>query len=300
MRTPALLAPLMLLAACASPGSGPGGPAPLVLPENVSILDAATGARLSPADLRQRLDRADMVLLGELHDNPVHHQVRGMLIRSSGRRPAIVFEQFAAATTPIPPLAAGDSMEAWLDRYGFDRAGWRWPLHRPVVEAALANGRSIWGSNMSREALRSVVREGPAGAPPDLRRLMEQTPLDDAARAALDRDLIDGHCGQLPEAMIPGMRAAQEVRDAAMTRALLAAGADGPAWLIAGNGHVRTDIAVPRMLPDAAPGRQVLVVGFLEWGKDGALPGQEEQRRYDLVVVAPAATRDDPCASLRR
>ncbi|HSR14573.1 MAG TPA: ChaN family lipoprotein [Gemmatimonadales bacterium] len=300
MRPPVRLAPLVFLAACASPGGGSGRAAPLILPENVSAHDAATAARLSPADLRQRLDRADLVLLGELHDNPVHHQVRGTLIRSAARRPAVVFEQFAATTTPIPVLAAGEPMEAWLDRHGFDRTGWRWPLHRPVVEAALANGRSIWGSNMSREALRSVVREGAAGAPPDLRRLMEQTPLDDAARAALDRDLIDGHCGQLPEAMIPGMRAAQEVRDAAMTRALVAAGVDGPAWLIAGNGHVRTDIAVPRMLPDAAPGRAVVVVGLLERGQDGSMPDRAEQQRYDIVLITPRAAREDPCASFRR
>jgi len=29
--------------------------------------------------------------------------------------------------------------------------------------------------------------------------------------------IVEGHCGQLPASMVPGMRAAQEVRDAAMT-----------------------------------------------------------------------------------
>jgi uncharacterized iron-regulated protein len=273
----------------------------MTLPDSVTVYTAASGAPITTPDLLRRLGSADIVLLGELHDNPYHHRVRGMLITAlATEHPAIVFEQFTASEKPILPPSPGETREAWLDANGFDRTGWRWPLHAPVVEAALASGRAIWGSNVSREALRSVVREGAGAAPPEFRRLMEQSPMDSAARAALDQDLIEGHCGQLPETMIPGMRAAQEVRDASMTWALVAAGAAGPAWLIAGNGHVRSDIAVPRMLRNAAPGKRVLVVGLLERGKDGALPDQSERQRYDLVIVTPPTAREDPCAGLRR
>ena len=100
--------------------------------------------------------------------------------------------------------------------------------------------------------------------------------------------------------MVPGMRAMQELRDAAMTNALLSAGATGPAWLIAGNGHVRRDIGVPRMLSKAAAGKQVLVVGLLERDSTGAMPSAEERQLYDLVLVTPRAAREDPCASFNR
>jgi uncharacterized iron-regulated protein len=301
MRTLLSLTPIVLLAACSSRAPTPVAPMAMTLPDSVTVHAAASGDPIATPELLRRLGTADIVLLGELHDNPYHHQVRGMLITAlASHHPAVVFEQFAASEKPIPPPSAGETREAWLDANGFDRTGWRWPLHAPVVEAALANGRAIWGSNVSREALRSVIREGASAAPPEFRRLMEQSPLDSAARAALDEDLIEGHCGQLPATMIPGMRAAQEVRDASMTWALVAAGATGPAWLIAGNGHVRSDIAVPRMLHNAARGKHVLVVGLLERGEDGTLPDQAERRRYDLVIVTPAATREDPCASLRR
>ena len=85
-----------------------------------------------------------------------------------------------------------------------------------------------------------------------------------------------------------------------MTRALLAAGADGPAWLIAGNGHVRSDIAVPRILSRVAQGKRMLVVGLLERQQDGAAPEAAERRRYDLVVITPRVDRPDPCAQLRQ
>jgi uncharacterized iron-regulated protein len=288
----------LLLAACGT--SGTSGPRPAILPPSVTILEVGSGVTLQPGELLHRMARSDFVLLGELHDNPVHHEVRGTLLRAAGTPPGVVFEQFQASTAPIALPRADQSREAWLDANGFDRSGWRWPLHQPVVEAAIANGRAIWGSGISREQLRAVVRGGDAAASEDLRRLMDAAPLSAPVRAAIDSDLVAGHCGQLPESMIPGMRSAQVVRDASMTRALLSAADGGPAWLIAGNGHVRADVAVPRLLAPAAPAKRILVVGLLERAKDGSLPDRTEQGRYDVVIITPMAERADPCASMRR
>jgi len=293
---------LLLLGACG------GTAAPLVAPDAVSppdstlVLDAATGSPVAVPELLRRLAEADLVLFGEVHDNAVHHELRGALLTKLPQgHAAIVFEQFPPAETggPIPPPGGTEEREGWLDRQGFDRRSWKWPLHRPVVEAAIARGRSLWGSGVSREELRSVVREGESAAPDHLRPLLEQSPLDRAARDAIDRALIEGHCGTLPATMIPGMRAAQAVRDAAMARALLLAGATGPAWLIAGNGHVRRDVGVPRLLRNASPGSTTLVVGMLERGKDGALPGGADRAAFDIVIVTPRAAREDPCATLQ-
>jgi uncharacterized iron-regulated protein len=292
-------APVLLLAACGGPTSTAVTPKPFKLPDSTYIVDAATGAPVGTPELLRRAGAADLVLLGEVHDNAVQHELRGALLTSlGGRHPAVVFEQFPETAAPIPPPAAGEDRESWLDQHGFDRKSWKWPLHQPVVDAALQWGRSVWGSGVSRESLRSVVRGGEAAAPEHLRPLIEKAPLDSAARAAIDFELIEGHCGKLPKEMIPGMRAAQEVRDAAMTQALLLAGANGPAWLLAGNGHVRRDMGVPRMLRAAAPTRTVLSVGLLEVGEDGAAPDAAERRVYDLVIVTPRAAREDPCAGL--
>ena len=287
----------LAVAACGGATVAPT-PSPAGLPDSVLVFEARTGAPVSYPTLLARLAGADFILLGELHDNPTHHQVRGLLISTStARPPAVVFEQLAATEASIPVPSSGVSIENWLDANGFDRKAWKWPLHAPVVNAAIASGRSVWGSGVSREALRSVVKDGARSAPEPLWRLLEATPLDSAAQAEMDHELIVGHCNQLPESMIPGMRAAQEVRDAAMTRALLSAGAEGPAWLIAGNGHVRSDVAVPRLLRGSAPGRSVLVVGLLEAGPGGRLPDLEPGR-YDLVIVTPPATREDPCTTM--
>lgn len=296
-----LLAVCLASAACASAATTPGQPDALDLPDSIVVLDAGDGSPLDAAELLRRLTTADVVLLGEVHDNAVHHEVRGQLIAASAVRPAIVFEQFDESHGPISSPGEGESMEAWLDRNGFDRESWSWPLHRSVVDAAIAHGSSLWGSGVPREALRSVVREGESAAPSHLRPLLNAAPLDDAARAILDHELDVGHCGQLPANMLAGMRAAQTVRDAAMTRALLDARehGGGPVWLIAGNGHVRRDIAVPRLLRAAAPELDVLTVGFLERPAAGGEPDMAERAPYDIVVVTPRTERPDPCAAFR-
>jgi uncharacterized iron-regulated protein len=67
------------------------------------------------------------------------------------------------------------------------------------------------------------------------------------------------------------------------------------AVLIAGNGHVRRDLGVPRWLGDMPPQR-VFAVGFLERGTE--TPVGNEQ--YDAVVLARRAWRKDPCEQLRK
>jgi uncharacterized iron-regulated protein len=85
----------------------------------------------------------------------------------------------------------------------------------------------------------------------------------------------------------------QFARDAAMAH-LLAQHTAGGAVLLAGNGHVRRDIGVPRWLArQGAP--SALAVGFLE---RGAVQG-DDARRYDAVVIAAPAARADPCESFR-
>lgn len=299
MRTPhRLIAPLLLAACGSSVASGPA-PTAFTLPDSVQAVDARTGAAISASDLLRRAGGADFVLLGEIHDNAWHHRVRGALLTAmAADKPAVVFEQLARSAGPIPAPDSGESEETWLDAHGFDRKGWKWPLHQPVVDAALAHGRAIYGSNVPREALRAVVRQGTGAAPAELGALITQVPLDSAAKAGIDQELFEGHCGKLPQEMVPGMRAAQEVRDAAMTEAMLAAGKTGPAWLIAGDGHVRMDMGVPRLLARVAPDKSRLVVGFVERGTEEAKPGARAAARYEVLVITPPAEREDPCAGL--
>jgi len=64
--------------------------------------------------------------------------------------------------------------------------------------------------------------------------------------------------------------------------------------LLAGNGHVRRDIGVPRWLGAAWQGR-LFVVGYLE-ADDDATPTPN----FDAVVRTAPAPRPDPCVEFRQ
>jgi uncharacterized iron-regulated protein len=78
-------------------------------------------------------------------------------------------------------------------------------------------------------------------------------------------------------------------RDQFMARAIVAH-ADRGVVLLAGNGHVRRDIGVPRWLPPELR-RRCRVVGYLE-------TGDSDTAAYDEAIFTAAQPRPDPCATM--
>ena len=117
-------------------------------------------------------------------------------------------------------------------------------------------------------------------------------PPDAAWQAAQEREIELGHCGALPRSLWAGMARGQFARDAVMAQ-LLQANATQGAVLLAGNGHVRRDIGVPRWLAALAP-QTLLSVGFVE-----PEHASDAGARFDAVVVTAPATRADPCEAFR-
>ena len=245
---------------------------------------------------RSRLREARFLLLGEVHDNPQHHLLRAALLTellADGRPTGLVFEQMSRdADAAIS--AAPRNAEAVADAGRLDRKGWRWPAHKPLFDAALGASARLAGGNLESEVVRAIVREGLSAVPIDLRPMLDDPAWGADQQRALEREIDDGHCHALPAAQLPRMALAQRARDAAMARALLSsAAANGRAVLLAGNGHVRLDLGVPRYLRAAGvPAAQIVAVGYLE----------ERGRAdvYDLVQVTRGVPRDDPCAAFEK
>lgn len=275
-------------------------------PAASSRRQTASGAPLPNGALAARVHAADVVLLGELHDNHHHHAERGDLLASLAPAMLVAEHLPRGAEARLRRDVAGADLRDALKAAGFDDRGWGWPLHEPLFTAVAHAGHRLQGGNLPREAARQVVREGPQALPPELRRLLEAAPLDPAAQAALERDLLVSHCGRLPATRLPGMVWAQRGRDAAMVAALvgaLAAARDGrtpaatvspPVVLLAGNGHVRRDYGVPQLLRQLHPGLRLLTIGFAEEGGRGT----EDAGLYDIVWTTPAVGREDPCAGM--
>ena len=90
----------------------------------------------------------------------------------------------------------------------------------------------------------------------------------------------------------------QVARDQFMARLIEANAARGVV-LLAGNGHVRRDLGVPRWLT-AATRAKTKSHGYLEVGDDtGAAKSGAANTAYDVVNFTPAQQRDDPCEAMR-
>jgi uncharacterized iron-regulated protein len=255
------------------------------------IVDTTSGREIGRDELIARLRAADFVLLGEQHDNPHHHQRRGALIAALGTGGVIVAEHLPRGQR----VGAGAELLPRLQAAGFDPKGWRWPMHEGLFAPVLAAGLPVLGGNAPLDAVRAVARQGEAALSPELAPAIAAAPLPPAALAALDQDLLDGHCGQLPAARVPPMRAAQRLRDASMAAALLSAADAGarPALLVAGNGHVRSDLGVPTLLRPQRPAARIVSVCFVESAKS-AVPCD-----FRWITPGPPTPREDPCAGFR-
>lgn len=248
---------------------------------NERIVEVATGRSLSRAELLAAVRASEFALFGEQHDNPLHHRRRGELLAALPTRSLVVAEHLTRGRA----YTEGAQLLPGLVAAGFDPQGWAWPLHEPLFAAATQARLRLVGGNLPRELARRIAREGEAALPEDLAERLRRAPLDAAAQEVLDADLVAGHCHRLPVARLPGMRLAQRARDAAMADALLTGGGT-PAVLLAGNGHVRTDYGVPRLLMS----RSVVSVGFVETGQ--VVAGSP----YTHLWITPAIEREDPCA----
>lgn len=299
-RLPAALAAFFLLA-----------PAPPVSASSLidRIYDVSTAEAISRADLVEALAQADLVILGEHHDNADAHRWQAALVAELDAARGVTglaFEMFGpdreeaanakrAAGAPVASLEPVLGWENWPD----------FAMYAPIFEAAPR--ARLTGGALPRGDLMRL-----AGAPedwPGAERFGVTRPLPEAEQTQREAEQAAAHCDMLPEEMLPAMVSVQQLRDASFAEALLRARRDegeggGAAVLITGNGHARVDRGAPRMLRRAAPGMLTLSVGILE------LTPAEARRRYaalfdtappyDFVIFTPSVDRGDPCEAFRQ
>ncbi|QKE65751.1 ChaN family lipoprotein [Aquipseudomonas campi] len=289
-----LLCCMALLAACQSRGVPP--PAPIA-PEGRDhlqlgqIADLASGARLTPEQLVERLAKAPRLLVGEQHDNPDHHALQLWLLRELAARReqgSLLLEmltpsQQARVADVQAQSRAGNAPRDLIGALAW-QPGWDWSLYGPLVSEALRQPYPLLAANLERSEIMAIYQQRPT-----LPSGMATTP---AVQDALFADIRESHCGLLPESQLPAMLAVQQQRDRRMAERLLAA--PQPAVLLAGAFHVRKDLGVPLHLSDlgTAQGNAVLVLA--EVGKTVAADSA------DYVWYTAAMPAQDHCAKLRR
>ncbi|MBO6885143.1 MAG: ChaN family lipoprotein [Marivita sp.] len=236
---------------------------------------------------------ADVVFLGELHDNPAHHLRQAEYVAELAPT-ALVFEMLTQAQADLvtPELVADEAaLEAAL---GWNASGWPdfsmyYPIFAAVPEAA------YFGAAVPRDVARAAMAEGMASAfrgDADAYGLTAVLPEEQQEeREALQ---LAAHCDAMPEEMLPIMVDIQRLRDAELAYSAVQAFSahGGPVVVITGNGHARMDWGAPVYLMAAAPALRVAALG----------QGEEEvppSGLFDVIESAPEVDRGDPCAAFR-
>lgn len=229
-----------------------------------------------------------IVLLGEIHDHEVGHQARLAWLQRAlddGWRPALALEQFDIEHQALLTQAqaeCADDMECIVQKAngsGF----WPWPYYYPVLQLAQQYQLPLIAANLSRSDASRLMRDVNA-IPVAMPWLAEHlNTVDESWSQAMAAEVRQAHCNKLPESIVPGMARAQLARDAVMAHVLKQHASRGVV-LLAGNGHVRRDLGVPRWLARS------VAIGFITVEQDA--------EPFDVVVRLPKHDQGDPCALL--
>jgi uncharacterized iron-regulated protein len=240
----------------------------------------------------ETLGAADIVIVGEVHDNPMHHANQAAIARAIYPA-AVVFEMLSPAQAEAGQVANRSVLSELDAALGWTKGG-GWPsfqMYFPIFNAAPQ--AKIYGAAVPRDQIRAAIEGGAAGHFDAAELYGLNTPLPAEEQTAREALQATAHCDALPAEMLPKMVAAQRLRDASLARTTLQALEEtgGPVLVITGNGHARTDWGVPSYIDLVAPDADLISVGQLTLG--------EISPSYDRWVMTGSfdAGKGDPCAA---
>lgn len=257
---------------------------------------AASAEPISVPDFIEQARGADIVVLGEIHDNAEHHVNQLSIVRAL-QPAALVFEMIPQKReTEVNALRAADATRDEIAA-ALDWANSGWPdfaFYAGIMEAA--PGAQIFGGGQPVADVRRAMVEGASGPfGPDAETYGLGQPLEPEEQAARETTQAEAHCDALPADLLPGMVEAQRFRDAGLADAALWArtmSGNGQVVVITGTGHADKREGAPAAIAVAASDVRVLSLGQLE-----AAPKDAEA--FDHYMLAPPPPdRPDPCAAL--
>ena len=298
----ARLAAALLLAGCAGAAAAPGAAPPAAGgPEQVPLVirsgaDVAASARLVAAHAQG----AEVVYLGELHDNAQHHAIQARVLEAllgDGGRPAVAFEMVPETRqATLEAAVRGDAGPREVDRQlGWTPQGWPdFTMYWPLFELARRHGLPVVGADLDPAVTRRISRDGLGAAGEDPARLRSALPDDPARDQAIARRIRAAHCDRITESRAVRMLESWYARNVVIARRLSGALLRAPqVVVIIGRGH-QSPGAVPEQLEALRRGTRQFVVALVEV-EEGAPEALPPGTMVDVVWLTPGRPRPDPC-----
>lgn len=286
-----LLCGLALSAGCAGLT-----PAPAPEPAPGAMLVPPGDRSLSEAELERRLAQAQVLLVGERHDHPGHHDIQLRLLRLMAKGgPLVVGVEWLDHTTqPLcDQLSAGRlSVAEFAKRVNWKRQ-WGFPLklYAPLLEEVRRGGLRLVALNAPRAVVRQVAQQGLKSLSPEQREMLAPAlDLDDPAYRALVARQFAAH-GVSDKKSQENFFAAQVARDDTMAHHLARALEPWPdsgqrGLVLAGGGHLAHGLGLPPRIARRLPGVKMLTVMPVSGRAAASLAGREQGWPAEMVVVS--------------
>jgi uncharacterized iron-regulated protein len=285
--------------------AAPPAPGPAYVPQRV--YDTGRQGFTDFETMLAELSKADVVLVGEQHDDPNTHRLEAAILDGLGRRGALVtvsLEMFERDVQPALDAYLGGTSNA----EEFLKVSRPWPRYatdyQPLVEIARTRGWPVVASNVPRRYASAAAKTGrPAidGISGDDRRFIArdlECPHDiyfDRFAETMEKHPMPGTEKQTPQerrATTERYYFSQCVKDETMAEAIVAALAQrgkGPVVHVTGAFHSDFGLGTAARVRRRLEGRRVAVVSMLPVGVlDGIAPSAEDLRRAEFLVYTTA------------
>jgi uncharacterized iron-regulated protein len=246
---------------------------------------------------------AEVIYLGEQHDNPAHHAHQRQILEAlleAGARPALAFEMLEEGQQEAVEraVAAGLGRDAFAERLRWKTRGWPdFGMYWPLFDLAERHRLAVVAVDLDSDLVRRISRGGLAAVGSARADLASLLPPDAGRERRIARSIKEGHCSLLPESRLPAMVEAWHARNVTMARRIVQALArHRPVVVIVGAGHQEPG-GLPAQLEALRPGTRQLIVEMVE--SVGGKEIGEASPLADIVWRTPTVDRRDPCAPLR-
>ncbi|OMH25900.1 ChaN family lipoprotein [Motiliproteus sp. MSK22-1] len=295
------------------------------------IYDTSNGQELSPEQFLRRAESADVLYLGEKHDNAEHHARQLEIIQSlvdRGLTPAIGFEFFDVGETgylkqyvegtgsslKIAGSKSKKSQEQWLRK----RLGWQdaseeyWGFYFSLVDLAKTHKLEVFGADLPSGVKSRLSRVGLKGLNPVELSLLTPTGLeDDAYRQLMYEAFRQGHCGWGEEELLKRLYQTWIARNDRMAMSIVQIVEDNtarPVVVILGNGHIQHSQGVFERVAHLNPRLRQINLGFREvsssphplpyYLKTERAGGKEFPPDHQVIWFSSRQDYGDPCAGI--
>ena len=274
------------------------------------IWDVKAGVFISRQQLSKRIGESRYLLLGETHDNQVHHQGERWAIeqlRKQQRTAAVAFEMITPEQGRIIAGRQYDTTESLIAGLNHINANWGYQkFYSAIFTKALQAGYAVLPANFDRQEIMAIARKGETELSPNMKTFLDNHALPEDQVAASHKEIEATHCGMANEKMTTAMMLVQRAKDAKMAQAIMNTSKVDTQVLVAGSGHVRNDRGVPFYLSLQGKEINLLTIAWAEVQEeavdadDYAAYWGAKKIPFDVVWFTPRFDRSDPCVQFRQ